>query len=464
MTTLSYTENGALTNATSGDYHLDLFFNIAASRGNVGKIEPLWSQAWLSDPALAVRIALWARDIRGGAGEREAFRAVLQHLDRYTEFNAALLYKIVDVGRFDDLLVVEKNFGVVATFIKDQIDNSDLSGLAAKWMPRQGATANRLRKAWGFATPKAYRKYLVAHTNVVEQKMCAKDWSDIEYKSVPSVAAARYNAAFARNDAARYAEYKQALTDGSATINASAIFPHDVIRAALGYGADRDVIEAQWQALPDLVKDANAILPLCDVSGSMSIHNVGGSVTAMDVSVALGLYITERQTGPFKNMVLTFSTAPQFHVIHDNTVVDRAHNLRGADWGGSTDIRAAFDHILNLAVANMVPAQDMPKYLVILSDMEFNAADREGESTTNHNALVAKYARAGYDLPKIVYWNLASRTKNVPVTVGATGAVLVSGFSPAIMKAVLSGENFEPLSMMYNVVMNPRYDVPGWTV
>lgn len=459
--TMSRTENGALTHATSGNSLVDLFFNFGASRGNPDKLSEMFYRAFVHDAALALRVALWGRDVRGGAGEREAFRAVLKALDGRVKFDNALLEKIAEIGRADDLLTVTHNFDVVARFYKSKIDNSTASGLFAKWAPRKGSVANALRKAWEMPSPKAYRKYLVAHTDVVEQKMCAKEWDGVNYEHVPSVAMARYNAAFTRNDAARFEQYKTALENGDAKINASAVYPHDIVRTARGRDVSEGVAQAQWDALPNFISKGKTILPMVDVSGSMDSACVSGSVRAMDVSIALGLYIAERQTGAFKDVVLTFSETPTVHKITGNTIFDRIANLESADWGMSTNVERAFDVILNTAVMHKVPASDMPEFLVVLSDMEFNAASRRG---TNHNVAKAKFAAAGYQLPKIVYWNLNSRTKNVPVSINESGVVLVSGFSPAIMKTVLEADKFDPTSMMMDVIMNPRYDVLGWTV
>jgi len=458
---MSRTENGALTFASSGSTLMDLFFNVGAARGNTAKLGDMWWKAWLANPKLALRTALWARDARGGAGERETFRTILKALDQHVRFDDALLEKMTEVGRADDLLTVEKNFGTVARFYKAKIDNSELSGLFAKWAPRQGPIANKLRKAWGMSSPKAYRKFVVERTNVVEQLMCAKKWTKVEYPGVPSVAMARYNAAFKRNDAARFDDYRKALENGTAKINASAVFPHDIVRTGRGYGANEGVVAAQWKALPDFIKNGSAILPMCDVSGSMDCQ-ISGAVTAMDVSIALGLYISERQQGPFKDMVLTFSASPQFHHVQGRTILERIRNLQSADWGMNTNIEAAFRAIRDLAVKNKVPAGDMPKCLVVLSDMEWDSATRG--SQTNFESARRMFEAAGYELPRVVFWNLNSRTKNVPVSMHQSGTALVSGFSPAIMKSVLEAERFDPVNIVLDTINSPRYDVEGWTI
>lgn len=459
----SVTENGAATFASSLDTHVDLFFKVGASRGKVPEVLKTFKAAFSENAKLANRIALWARDARGGAGEREIFRAMLKEMPRLDQLN--LIPKIVELGRWDDLgVLVEGTDTLVsetaAHFWKTAVLENH--GLAAKWAPRKGDLAIKLRTLWGM-TPKQYRKTLVTATNVVEQKMCAKQWNDIEFSHVPSVAASRYNAAFFRNAAESYKAYKEALVKGETKINASAVFPHDVVRASIGqFGevkVDSDVVDAQWNALPDFLKGKNSdILVMSDVSGSMGCQ-ISGSVTAIHVSIALGLYISERQPGAFRDLVLTFSEKPTFHKVHGKGVTARVNNLAKAHWGMSTNINAAFRLILDTAVKNNVPAAEMPKVLLILSDMEFDYCGKG----TNFQEAQNLYAATGYEMPRVVFWNLNSRSGNVPVRYNQQGVALVSGFSPAILKSILSVEEFTPTQIMLDAIMSPRYDVQGVT-
>ena len=458
----SRTENGALTFSTSLDTCVDLFFRMGASRGRTDEVAALFAKAYVESPEIAVRLALWARDVRGGAGERAIFRAMFIQLPDVVQI--ALLDKVVEVGRWDDLLVAfdAGSYDVQAAIAEkwyDAVVNKN-DGLAAKWCPRKGIVAATMRGFWEMS-PKAFRKTLVNATNVVETPMCAKDWDSINFSHVPSVAASRYNKAFYKNAPDAYKAYKDALVKGEAKINASAIFPHDVVRPALygGGNTDSDVINAQWKALPDFLEGkANDILVMSDVSGSMTVP-VSGQIRAIDISIALGLYISERQTGAFRDLVLTFSEHPTFHKVRGAGIVDRVNNLNRANWGMSTNIEAAFKTILDVAVKNEVPAADMPKMLIILSDMAF---DRCARGTNFQNAQ-RLYAQAGYEMPKVTFWNLNGRPNDVPVRFDQSGTALVSGFSPAIMKSLLAAKQFTPESIMKETILNPRYDVPGIT-
>jgi Domain of unknown function (DUF2828) len=312
---------------------------------------------------------------------------------------------------------------------------------------------------------------VVGLSNTVEQKMCAQDWTGIVYPHVPSVAAGRYQKAFLKHDPAGYGKYKEKLVTGEAKINASVAYPYDVIRS-LNNG-DKAVANAQWAALPNYLEGSDEnILPVVDVSGSMSGVSVSGSVTAMDVSISLGLYTSERMGGVFKDQFITFSGSPQMLKLK-GTLEQRYIQMARSDWGMNTDLGAVFKLILAAAVKGKVPQKEMPTKILILSDMEFDACVTTGGSgkksgyysTGGSSVSVSamefiekEYADAGYKVPQIVFWNLNGRAGNSPVTYNKVGAALVSGFSPSIVKSVLGGEEMTPISIMLKTVMVERYD------
>jgi hypothetical protein len=454
----AYTNNGATTLASSLNAMTDLFFIVGASRGQ--DITPQFEKAYQENSDLAIRLLAWARDVRGGAGERQTFRNILQYLEKtHPESVYKILPAVPFYGRWDDLLCFKTEelrnaaFGFIAHALLDEKD-----GLCAKWMPRQATktdnTAYQLRQFMGL-NPKQYRQLLVSLTNVVEQKMCAKDWTNIDFSKLPSLASARYNKAFGRNAAEQYALYKEKLASGEAKINANAVYPHDVLKT-MKVGGDVAVALAQWEALPNFLGD-DFILPMADVSGSMTCL-VGGStsLSCMDVSIALGLYLADKQIGAFKDMVLTFSGNPQLEILKGN-VYEKMQQLAKADWEMNTDLQKAFDRVLEVAVKGKVPQEQMPKYLLILSDMEFDSAKRGHE--TNFEVAAAKFEAAGYALPKIVFWNLHARAGNVPVAFNQEGVALVSGFSPSLLKAVLGAKTFTPQGIMLEALMDERYDL-----
>jgi hypothetical protein len=451
------TANGMKARKSTANKVVDLFYNIGASRGK--DIVPAFVGAYTEDRELALRIALWARDARGGAGERELFRSILKHLEK-TDIDAAfaLLRKIPELGRWDDIFAftTPELKKAAYTMLGDALRAQN--GLAAKWTPRKGEVAREIREFFGMS-PKQYRKSLVALTKVVETQMCANDWDNINFSHVPSVAASRYKKAFHRHTE-KFAEYVAALVKGDPTVkvNASAIYPYDVLKGVNYRSFDKtetDHIVAQWEALPNYVGSAN-ILPMVDVSGSMSCPaGKNTSVTCMDVAVSLGLYLADKNTGKFKDTFLTFSDKSELVTLKGNVVQKMAQMVK-SDWDMSTNLHAAFNKILDVAVKNEVPQAEMPEMVLILSDMQFNQCVRQDDSAME--MIERKYVAAGYSVPQVVFWNLNS-SDNVPVKADKSGAALVSGFSPAIMKALLAADmnEFTPEGIMLKTVMSDRY-------
>jgi hypothetical protein len=457
------TENGMATNSSSLNACVDLFFNIGAMRGqDKQRLIATFSKAFNEDPKRAMKLLFWARDVRGGAGERQVFKDILVYLaENHDLVLKPNLHLISEYGRWDDLLALSGTYleKDAFTLISDALINEN--GLCAKWMPRKGPIAEKLRKFTGMS-PKQYRKSLVGLTNVVETKMCAKDWNSIDFGKLPSVASARYQKAFGKNAYESYSAYIASLVKGEAKINAGAVYPYDVI-TSLERG-NATVANEQWKALPNYLEGANdMILPVVDVSGSMSTP-AGGSktVTCMNVAISLGLYISERNEGLFKDAFITFSSKPQLQVL-SGSLNDRYTQMSDSDWGMSTDLEATFKLILDQATKHKLSQDKMPNKILILSDMEFNSATGKGYGRESHwNPTAQKmietlYADAGYRVPQIVYWNIQSRNGGVPVAFDAKGTALVSGFSPAIMTSLLGGDIESPQQIMDKTILSERY-------
>ena len=456
------TANGMKARRTTANAVVDFFYNVGASRGK--NIIPQFVAALTEDRELALRVALWSRDVRSGAGERQIFRDMLAYLEQTDPASAErLLAKIPELGRFDDLFVFKtpdlksKAYTLLGNHLRER------NGLAAKWTPRKGPVANELRAFFGMS-PKQYRKSLVEMTKVVESQMCAGDWDNINFSHVPSQASRIYKKAFNRNTT-KFAEYVAKLVSGdkSVKVNAGAIFPHDVLKGQISaYGPQKlnktelDHIMAQWDALPNYVGDAN-ILPLVDVSGSMACPaGKDTSVTCMDISVSLGLYLADKNRGAFHGTFLTFSGRPELVTLKGN-IVQKIAQMTGSSWGMNTNLHAAMEKILSVAVKQNVPQSDMPKMLLILSDMQFDHCVQHDDSAME--MIERKFKSAGYDMPQVVFWNLNS-TDNVPVKSDKSGAALVSGYSPSIMTSLLSADasQFTPRGIMLKTINNPRYD------
>ena len=461
----SVTENGCATGASSFSASVDLFFQIAAMRSrNDEDILSLFYAAFDENREYAVKTLFYARDVRRGQGERRIFRLIVENLAvTNPEVVRANLANIPEFGRWDDLLCL-----LLTPVGKDALDLiasalRDGNGLAAKWMPREGSSrtylASMIRNHMGL-NPKAYRKLLSGLTKVVETQMCDREWMDIDYSHVPSKAMNIYKSAFARHAPTEWTEFLGNVEAGTAKVNSSVLYPHEVLSGVFDGGQSADekrMVQAQWDALPNyMIKNPYRILPVIDVSGSMMSGGTG-SVTPMDVSVALGAYIADRNNGPFKDYFITFSATPELLKLEGNGICDKTNNLRRTSWGYNTNIEAVFQLILIHAVRNRVSADDMPNQILILSDMEFDAAE-SGTDETAIETLRGYYANAGYEVPKIVFWNLNAKGNNVPVRFDEDGTALVSGFSPVILTSLLSAEDFTPEGIMFKTILSERYE------
>lgn len=447
----SRTENGMTALTGTGNACTNLFFKIGASRGK--NIIPDFVSALVENKDYATRIALWARDVRNGAGERQIYRDILRYLEKNDpELALKFIHKTPELGRWDDLLSFETHELRAAAFavIAEALNSGN--GLAGKWMPRKGGDANDLRKYLGLS-PKAYRKLLVSLTKVVETQMCAKEWNSINFEHVPSVASARYKKAFAKNAKDHYINYLSKLEKGEAKVNAGAVYPYDVIKTAMsGDRSNLQLIKAQWESLPDYTNDT-AILPLVDVSGSM-VTPVAGRTTALQVAVSLGLYLADKNKSAFRDCFVTFSDKPKLLKLKGD-IIQKLDQMTSSNWGMNTNLHAAFNQILDTAIDNSVTEADMPKILLILSDMQFDECITYDDSAME--MIERKYRDAGYDVPNIVFWNLCARD-NAPVKFDKRGVALVSGFSPSIMKSVLGCDSLTPESVMLKTILNERYN------
>lgn len=496
------THNGAAAFSTTGDTHVDLFNLIGSSRGK--DLSPLIRKAAIEDIDLTSRIVLFGRDVRGGAGEREPLAAFIRLVAPTfgnvlntnmapprengvtktdgTTFRVALAAgftfhtlatKIAEVGRYKDLLeFLDDDFLAhsCAIFLRKAIENPATGGLAAKWMPRKGPRANTLRRAWGM-TPKEYRQFVVSHSNTIEQKLCARDFEGIELNHVPSLAMKRYQTALHRNLGTTFETWKANLATGKdgAKVNAGAVFPHQIINSLLNH--DREVSTAQWAAQPDWFAETEGeFRPLCvvDTSGSMHDWNfyndepMAGLAKTMkerpiDVALGLALYSAERMPGPFKDTMVTFAQRPNWIHLDGGTIFEKANKAFRADCGGNTDLEATYKMLLAQAKAYKLEQNQMPTHLIILSDMEFDSCVNVNQ--THLQNIKDEYVAAGYNAPTIVFWNLVGRIGNNQARANDKGVILVSGFSPAVLKSVFSMKEVTPREYMLECVMVDRYKV-----
>ena len=446
----SVTNKGAITHSTSLSYCLDMFFLAGASRSmQAAEMIKIFEKAYGEDPRVALKILFWSRDVRGGAGERKFFQTVMMHIGaKYPEIMDELMIHLPEYGYWKDVFVIEKPNENSLNWLATQLKELDNPGLLAKWFPRKGPWFSAMHKHLK-VTPKEFRKRIVAMTKVVETQMCQKDWSGINYSHVPSLAMNKYRKAFFKNDEVRMKAFIEAVHSGEVKINAGVLHPHQLYQA-MNQGQDAKAVEAQWMNLIDYMEGSTErIIPVCDVSGSMS-------GLPMDVSVSLGIYISERNQGIFKDAFLTFHETPEMQYLK-GSLAQRMRQLKKAPWGGTTNLQATFDLVLNSAIREKLPEDQMPTKILIISDMEFDSACGRYGRGTNLDVIKEKYKAAGYVMPEIIFWNVNGRSGNSPAQTHEQGVGLVSGFSPSILKTILKGKVYGPTELMLDTVMTERY-------
>jgi hypothetical protein len=482
-TNVKLTENGARAYSTTGKALLDLFSQIGALRPRTEQeIASKYAAAFAADPMLATKMLFYAGNVRGGLGERRTFRICLKwlaknHADIVIK-NAAL---IPHFNRWDSMFVL---IGTPAEnemwkVISDQL-NTDMAAVAnsrgkkaqpisllAKWMPTETASSSETRALarkcmTGLGlTPRAYRKVLSAlrkHLKVVESSMSAQEWEAIQYAQVPSYAMKNYRKAFAKHDPDGFSAYKASLVKGETKVNASTLYPYDLVAQYTKRGgywgrcntsAD-DIVEAQWKALPNYVQGENNILVMADVSGSMSGR-------PMDTSVGLATYFAQHNKGDYHNLYLTFTDRPHFIELREGaTLAECVSKVMATDVGYSTNLEAAFDYVLKHAIANGVSNAEMPKALVVVSDMEIDRYMRQNKMDFV-DAMKAKFARHGYTLPKLIMWNVQAR--NDTVLSKQEDVLLVSGQSASTFRELCGNlDGKTAWDLMLETLGNKMYD------
>jgi hypothetical protein len=339
--------------------------------------------------------------------------------------------------------------------------------LLAKWMPTETASsvetralARKCMTNLGL-TPRAYRKVLSAlrkHLKVVESTMSAREWEAIQYAQVPSYAMKNYRKAFAKHDPDGFTAYKASLVKGETKVNASTLFPYDLVAQYTKRGgywgnchvsAD-DIVEAQWRALPNYVKGENNILVMADVSGSMSGR-------PMDTSIGLATYFAQRNKGDYHNLYMTFTDQPHFIELRERaTLAECVYRVMRTDVGYNTNLEAAFDYILKHAVNNGVSNDELPKALVVISDMEIDRYMRQNRMDFV-DAMKAKFARHGYTLPKLILWNVEAR--NDTFLTKQEGVICVGGQSASTFRELCGNlDGKTTWDIMCETLGNKMYD------
>ena len=481
-TNLTKTENGAVAHSTTKSYLVDLFAQIGAMRTRSERdIAQAFNRAYCEDELLAMKMLFYTRDIRGGQGERRTSRIIFEYLaNSKADVLKKNLHLIPHYGRWDDLvklLDTSLRSDALEIIRKQLVEDlgSEQPSLCAKWLPSLNTSSKESRRLAKVIqkhmklTERQYRKMLSnlrRKIDVLERKMSANEWKAIEYDKIPSKAGLQYRKAFMKKDERRYQAFLDSLSNGERKINASTLYPYEIVEKCHKWGLTMDEVklfDGMWNALPDYIGDKQEdSIAVVDVSGSMSGR-------PMDVAISVGMYLAERNKGRFKDYFLTFSQKPELVKIHGNTVVDKVLNMKRAYWERNTNIEAVFDLILNTAINDNYSQDEIPKKLYIISDMEFDSATRTrrgwgySESPrvekTLFEKIERKYNQAGYEMPQLVFWNVNARNEQFPIQMDRRGFQMVSGCSPSIFESTMTGKVVTAYDLMLDILNKERYDL-----
>ena len=494
----SVTENGATGYKTTTKALLDLNFMVSSLRDRDEEyIVKEFIKAYHESPMYAVKWLFFLRDILEGMGERRSFRVCLHYLAvSQPKIAQAVIKYVPEYGRYDDALVLLDTSlaGDVAAMYKEQLDKDIKAmeerkqvSLLAKWLPSintSSATtkeyAKRLCKHFKMS-PKEYRKILAklrAYGNVVETKMSESAWSEINYETVPAKANMKYDKAFEKHDLERRSEYLEKVFLGEGKLNANGLMPYEIVhRITKGecycHGFKGDLLsELMWKKIVEEgfkndwgLEDA---IVVADGSGSMYSHASGcSSIMAIEICNALAIYFAEQLQGVFRNKAITFSERPQFIDLKDNTSLkDKLEIMFSHGEVANTNIEAVFDLILEMAKCNDVPRDELPKQVLIISDMEFDAATsasyygRGNWSKVDESLftqIAKKYEEARYKMPRLIFWNVCGRTDTIPMVDNEEGLCLLTGFSQNAMKVAADKKKKDPYEALIAALDSPRY-------
>lgn len=477
------TENGAVALNTTSDALLDLFGTIGALRNaDETRITTLFEEAYKSDPLIATKILFYARDIRGdektsGLGERKVFRVILKYCAKYHPEAIRPNLDLIGVyGRYDDLyeLIGTPLENEMWVAMKKQFEE-DLANMAkgnaisllAKWIKTADASSDKTRKLGILTAQKlGYDVYnfkrivraMRKQIGIVEALMSTGRWDEIKYSEVPSRAMMIYRNAFKKHDEERFNQFAQKAVTGEVKINSSTLFPYDIIERGVGgwcnwywrlTGTENDIVQAQWDQLPNYVEPGTNAIVMADTSGSMSGRPI---MTAL----GLAIYFAQRNVGAYHNLYMTFSSHPKYQKIKGKTLAQIFHNLDYSGWQMNTNCEAAFNLILKTAVENHVEPEEMPKSLIIISDMEFDeCGDRRWDFYSN---MRAKFAQYGYEIPQIIFWQANSRHDVFHADKNRRGVVLCSGQGAGVFKNLIGSVNMTPTEFMRKTINAKRYD------
>ena len=460
------TANNLPAYSQSNSALVDLYYRMVR---NISKedLTELLHKAWQCNPLGTVKLIFQARDCRGGKGDKDSFKLAFDWLTQHHIDTAAVnLHLLPEYGYWKDLIQYFKSestdLAILAVTIYKQALESD-NRLAFKYAPRTGKSldwaSKILRKSLGL-TEQTYRKFLKKGTTVVESQMCANEWDEIKYSSVPSKAHKNYKAAFGKHTEERYNQYLAEVAEGKTNIKASQLYPYELLKEYENYSPQNQTTDLQWAELVNKVKASgmlSAALPVIDVSGSMCTE-VAKGVEAIEISKALGLLISEVVAPPWNNLLINFSKKPIFFELESKTLFYRYQELKAFERheGYDTNFLAVFQLILARAKDHKLSQEDLPKMIIALSDCQFNDSYLDNNKSAQQ-IIKDLYQAEGYIPPVLVFWNLNGSYNNFPATSQEGNVILLSGFSPSALTYLLTKGLITPEAIVLDIINSPRY-------
>lgn len=489
-TNFTRTENGGLAHKTSGEALYDLFAQGGAYRQRSEEdCVFLFKKAYEDNPTYALKCLFYLRDAMGeGQGERRFFRVCAKWLaNTHTDAMKRNLKYIPEYGRWDDLYVFCKTpiEHDMWKLMRKQIAldmESKTPSLLAKWLKSENTSSrescilgNATRQAFNMSH-KQYRKTLSIlrkRINVLERLMSERRWDEIEFDKIPSKAGIVYRNAFARHDVERMKanvevqSYSDFVKDTTTKVNTKALFPYEIVAKAVkltrpnlwGWyqrevsldNTERLAINKYWDNYgAELAKlDLNA---LCVIDTSASMLSGGnGEATPMNIAIALGMMAAEKAKGPFHGTYISFSSRPQVINIEGVDFVDKVRRIYETNLCQNTNLEATFDMLLQTAIRNHIKQADLPKSIIVVSDMQIDSqygyyrVDGRTRTRTMMENMREKWARAGYTLPNLVYWCVDSK-KDVYLDDGPN-ITYCSGASATLFRQIAEGKTGYALMM-----------------
>lgn len=492
------TENGGLAHKSTYDALYDMFALGGACRKRSDEdCVFLFMKAFEENSTYAMKCLFYLRDILQGQGERRFFRVCIKWAaDNHPLEMDRNLKHIPEFGRWDDLyaFVGTKLEASMWAFMYEQFRldmGSRTPSLLGKWLKSENtssaescALGAKTRKAFGM-TPMTYRKALSSlrkRINVLERLMSERRWDEIEFDKIPSKAGLIYKNAFARHDVERMKakievqSYADFAKDKNAKVNTKALYPYEVVEKAIKVlngrynywswrtadvpldDTERLMVNKYWDNLAEYISKLNMnALCVVDTSGSMWGTQASAPI---NIAISLGMLAADKARGPFHGQYISFSSRPQLIKVEGVDFVDKVKRIYETNLCENTNLEATFDMLLNVAIRNHVKQRDLPKSIIVISDMQIDTqygwgrrSDAKAQTRTMMENMRRKWKRAGYDLPKMVYWCVDSRRDTF--LDDGPDVTYVSGSSAVLFEQIAKGVTAQDL--MFEKLDSKRY-------